>query len=122
MKSTIKAIVLGLGLFAGATQAATFANCDEVKEITADLVAMKLVHEDVKEYTKAVRAIADRLPSKYDRYVFMGMAKMVWAREQRDPLDLANAPRDYKKVCEEMGPEKIAEEFYDVWANEITKK
>lgn len=117
MKSTFKAIVLGLGLFAGATQAATFTNCDEVKEITANLVVMKLVHEDVKEYTKAAWAIADKFPNKYDRYVFMGMANMVWAREQRDPLNLANAPRDYKKVCEERGPEKIAEEFYSVWAD-----
>lgn len=117
VKKMLVAAALALGLFTGATQAATFTNCDEVKEITADLVAMKLVHEDVKEYTKAAWAIADQLPSKYDRYVFMGMANMVWAREQRDPLNLANAPRDYKKVCEEMGPEKIAKEFYDVWAD-----
>lgn len=117
IKNTIKAVVLALGLFAVGANAATFTNCDEVKEITANLVAMKLVHEDVKEYTKAAWAIADKFPNKYDRYVFMGMANMVWAREQRDPLNLANAPRDYKKVCEEMGPEKIAEEFYNVWAD-----
>lgn len=116
MKTKIKnaIVVLGLGLFAaGSTAAATFNNCNEIKEVTKALVVQKVDHKRVGEFMNAVDATAKTInASDHDRKVLLGMAAILVLRERSG--ELATAPSDFKKACEMDGPEKMAEAFHDI--------
>lgn len=117
MKSTIKAVVLSLGLslFAMGANAAgkPFNTCEEVKEVTEALVVQKVDHERVGEFMNAVDVTAKAInASDYDRKVLLGMAAILVLRERSG--ELATAPSDFKKACEMDGPEKMAEAFHDI--------
>lgn len=122
MNAKIKNAIVGLalGMFAGATQAATFNNCDEVKNVTEAMVVQRLDHKSMNDFLMAVAKTADNIDAdNYSKNVLMGMAVMLAVREKNGRL--TTAPGDFKKVCEDVGPEKTAEVFNKIWID-VRKK